>query len=647
MNKKIIFISFILILLLFGCNTNKTFKTEINIMLNSFNIVDDNNYVINYELDNKNENFETFRVGVEYSYSDISLNIIDGSSLNNIENSIIIDVTDYSFDNFYFRFYYVYKYKGQHEEKCVMDDIVTIDILDVAKNQESDFAKMIVDTKKEVVSEVSFDYEFMNSKVSNLSNNINIESIKTIDDYITFTISVNDGYKFGNTINIIINNNHISNYKFDNNLLVINIDDLNSKTIKYFEDEFDKKYGDLRNVDSDIILVDSIEECNITWKSSNESIIDKNGKYHKPYFKEKVLLEAILKYNDNTIVKTISVTSSEFKSLDTYIASTYTYRNYNLCDDEYFDTLDIINCSFAKANEDGSITGNTFFNNCLKYILPKAHEKGCYVVMSIAPESSWEYIANPTNKMIDKFATNIVNTINKYGFDGVDIDWEYPTSSQKTWFTSMMKVIFEKVKANNKHHIVSCAIAGGKWQPPRYDLLNSSKYIDYINVMLYGMCSDNGYYQNALYKAQSSNDLKYNVGKTLTSCSFSESVSIFVNDYQVSKEKLILGLAFYGIKQTYDETTKTYKNGKSVLYSSLKSNYLNNPLYTYYFDDRAKVPYLLKNDGTEFISFDDETSIKYKCEYVIDNKLGGIMNWESGCDTSGVLLKAVKTHLKK
>ena len=88
--------------------------------------------------------------------------------------------------------------------------------------------------------------------------------------------------------------------------------------------------------------------------------------------------------------------------------------------------------------------------------------------------------------------------INLYGFDGVDIDWETPLSEEATSFTNMMRVIYEKVKANNPNHLVTAAIAGGMWQPPRYDLVNSHQYLDYINMMTYGMVSNNGYYQNAL-----------------------------------------------------------------------------------------------------------------------------------------------------
>ena len=82
-----------------------------------------------------------------------------------------------------------------------------------------------------------------------------------------------------------------------------------------------------------------------------------------------------------------------------------------------------------------------------------------------------------------------------------------------------MNAIFEKVKAANPSYWVTAAIGGGKWQPPKYDLTNSTKYMDYVNLMTYSMATGNGYYQNALFKSTKK--------ATLVSCSIDESVKIF------------------------------------------------------------------------------------------------------------------------
>ena len=402
--------------------------------------------------------------------------------------------------------------------------------------------------------------------------------------------------------------------------------------------------------DIDLVLKDEETDCNITWSSSNSKRITSDGKYIRDYKDEKITMTASVAYDD--AIKTVSfeITSKGFKDITKVgIASSYIYRNYKLVDESFFDYLDIINCAFATCNAKGELTGSNFFDVCQDKIIPQAHEKGTWVVMSIAPDSEWVTVCNPSNNLVETFASNIVKAINKYGFDGVDIDWECPTTSQKTWFTNLAKVVNEKVKKNNPNHIVSAAIGGGRWQPPYYDMSSSVKYLDFVNMMTYGMTSSSGQYQNALYKNTSYHDSVNKVGYTLTSCSIEESISIY-DTYNVDHKKIIVGLAFYGIsqKREYDEASHTYSSwskGGSVFYTSIKNNYLNNEKYTYVYDKRCGVPYIISKDKTFFISFDDPTSIKEKCQYVLDKKLGGVMYWEHGCDTSGDLINAIHSVL--
>lgn len=395
-------------------------------------------------------------------------------------------------------------------------------------------------------------------------------------------------------------------------------------------------------ITSDLNLPEKLNVYPISWSSSHPEIISNDGKYIKPYQPTTVVLTASIEYPYGVEMKTFEVFAKGYKQLGTGIASGYIYRNYNQLNDDFFDTLDIINCAFIHAYANGNLSGAIYLNNVKELIIPKAHARGDWVIMSIAPESDWSKIASDQNT-VEIFADNIVNIINEYGFDGVDIDWETPTDSEKTNFTKMMKVIYEKVKANNPHHLVTAAVGGGKWQPPCYDLENSAQYIDYINMMTYGMVSENGYYQNALYKSSTFDNSEYGVGKTLTSCSIEESIEIY-NSFNIPNNKIIVGAAFYGMKQL--KQNDSWKKAGSIYYTSIVNLY-NNDNYILYYDENAGVPYLLKNDGSEFISFDNERSIKEKCDYILDNELGGIMYWENGCDLTGNLLRAIKTGLDK
>jgi chitinase len=404
------------------------------------------------------------------------------------------------------------------------------------------------------------------------------------------------------------------------------------------------------DLSGDIVLPISYNDYLISWESSNPEIISNEGGYYRPYQVTLVSLSAFITLDIHSSIRTYDIEVAGYKSLAAPLTSSYIYRDYHLVQDSFFETLDIINCAFITANSAGTLSGANVLNNINTYIMPKARENGNWVIFSIAPDSDWSAIASSSAR-INTFANNIVAMINTYGFDGVDIDWETPTSQEATSFTEMMRVIYTKVKENNPNHLVTAAIAGGMWQPPRYDLTNSHQYLDYINMMTYGMVSNNGYYQNALNKSTTFNNPLNSAGKTLTSCSIAESISIY-HTYGIPNSKIIVGVAFYGIKQTrtYDSTTQTWSawvNAGSVSYTYIVNNYLSNSSYKYYYDVIAGVPYILKTDGTVFISYDNPRSIAEKSEFIIDNGLAGMMYWENGLDLTGALLLAMQAGLNE
>ncbi|TVP86113.1 MAG: hypothetical protein EA375_02300 [Acholeplasmataceae bacterium] len=401
----------------------------------------------------------------------------------------------------------------------------------------------------------------------------------------------------------------------------------------------------------DITLPSSYSHFDILWSSTEEHVISLQGLFTKPYEAVTVQLTAEISLDDETRIRTYEIDVDGYKPLSAPIASSYIYRNYHLVNDDFFQTLDVINTAFITANADASLTGSFYLSNVSQHIMPKAKLHGNWVIMSIAPESSWSVIAaNMT--LIETLAANIVAMINQHGFDGVDIDWETPTGPEATRFTTLMRVIHQRVKANNPHHLVTTAITGGMWQPPMYDLINSAQYLDYINMMTYGMTSSHGYYQNALYRSQTSHHPTFLAGRTLTSCSIEESLDIFYQQYGVAYSKIIVGVAFYGIRQTrsYNPATQSWTawtNAGSVYYHDIANHFLTHPDYQRFYDQNAGVPYIIKTDGTVFISYDDPRSVIEKSEYVIEHGLAGMMFWEYGTDTTGILLNALRSGLNK
>ena len=421
-------------------------------------------------------------------------------------------------------------------------------------------------------------------------------------------------------------------------------------------------FDGLGNIKSNISLPTSNSQygTTISYSSSNNSVLSNKGVYNNPSSNTKVTMTITISKGSNSSVYTYEFNVEGSKMVDA-IASTYVYRDYDKLTDTFFETMDIIYCAFVLIDVDGGFTGkdghgssinytnNVYLNRMKTYVINQAHAKGAKVIASIggggaSVDLAYEEIVKD-DKKIETLANNCVKLINEYGFDGVDIDWEIPDNG--TSYTKLVKKIYEAVKANNPNHIVTSAIGGGMWQPPKYDLNNSKKYLDYINLMTYEMVSNGGYHHSALYSSNVKFDKTNGVGHTLTSCSISESVKFYKDNYGIPASQLIVGAAFYGKLQKRDSLTSAWTASKSVYYTSIKNDYLTNSNYEYYYDTNCQAPYLLSKDRLEFISFEDPKSIKAKCEYIISTGCAGIMYWENGCDSTGDLVQAIKDGLGK
>ena len=57
---------------------------------------------------------------------------------------------------------------------------------------------------------------------------------------------------------------------------------------------------------------------------------------------------------------------------------------------------------------------------------------------------------------------------------------------------------------------------------------------------------------------------------------------------------------------------------------SLKDSLVNQRGFERYWDENAKAPYLFNSETNQLISYDDEESVRYKCEYAIENNMAGV-----------------------
>lgn len=409
----------------------------------------------------------------------------------------------------------------------------------------------------------------------------------------------------------------------------------------------------------DIVLPDRLtEEIMFIWASSDEFTLTKDGKINQG--REDITVEMTLYVWDQEVIgtyhKDVIVEKIEFEALregKTIFGyySTWFFKGY----DNRIVDIDVVNLSFAFVLANFTIDMGSIDNNINRYL--SVRKKGVRVVLSIQGyEAGGKNFSNAAASEAGrtKLANSILEVIEKYHFDGVDIDWEYPgfgtgrlESVDRANYTLLMQQIYETVKAANSDYLVTAALPGGAYGYRRYELNKIHNYLDFIHLMTYDLETTSlAVHHSALYSSSN----------TTTQGSVNDSVDIYHRG-GVPYNKLVIGIAFYGkLTQTsssvnggiHSQTTSSKYT--SITYSNIVSGYLNRlgSDVTYYWDSTSKAPYLFDLSSNVFITYENEDSITEKCRYALNNSLGGVMIWELGEDDSeSTLLTAVLAGMKR
>ena len=285
-----------------------------------------------------------------------------------------------------------------------------------------------------------------------------------------------------------------------------------------------------------------------------------------------------------------------------------------------------LNYAFALINNDFE-TLNIQKEGRLKLMVAlKKQNPDLKVLLSIGGWGAGNFSEMAANEKHRKaFARNCLNAVTKYSLDGIDIDWEYPTSSSAGIssspedtknFTLLMKDLRETL--GNDRLLTMASASNAKY----VDFKEAIPYMNFVNVMTYDM-GHPPKHNSALYRSSmSSESCDESVAKHFTA--------------GVPYEKMVLGIPFYG-----------HGDGKAFEdYVDYKDIKIDQSKYSVLWDDAAKVPYVADATGKMVLNFDDERSVGLKAEYILQKKLAGAMYWNiEADDASHTLGHAVASRL--
>nr|KAG5694302.1 hypothetical protein BaRGS_032020 [Batillaria attramentaria] len=234
------------------------------------------------------------------------------------------------------------------------------------------------------------------------------------------------------------------------------------------------------------------------------------------------------------------------------------------------------------------------------------------------------------------FARNAVSYLRQHGFDGLDVDWEYPPAEDKEKFTLLLAVA---QTTGNTRLILTAAVAAYTYTVDRiYEADKIHQYLDYVLAMAYdyyGPWNAVLGHNSALYVPT------HDRGTSSDQLSQNASITHWL-EMGTPREKLVMGLATYGRSfqmnsselhnpgdpypkgQAGDEMATTKSPGSMAYYELLRDNDFQSV-----WRDDSKVPYAYgqRNGHWEWIAYDNVDSMTVKSHYIVSRGLGGAMFW--------------------
>ncbi|KAF7171570.1 hypothetical protein CNMCM5623_003945 [Aspergillus felis] len=242
-----------------------------------------------------------------------------------------------------------------------------------------------------------------------------------------------------------------------------------------------------------------------------------------------------------------------------------------------------------------------------------------------------------------KFFKSLTSFLSTYDLDGVDLDWEYPVADDRGGkkedfknFPIFIANLKQALQAAGGRSEVSITLPASYWYLQHFDIVKLQRHVDFFNIMSYDLHGtwDQGNKWTGEYLNAHTNLTEIDRALEL----------LWRND--IDSSKVVMGVAFYSRTYTVvDPGCVTpgclYASGGKKGDCSGEVGILLNSEIDQIKDKRGLVPVLNKDAAVQllswddqWLSYDDEVTLKMKLDYARKSCLGGVMVWAISHDTA-------------